>query len=1069
MTKITILHFSDIHWHPNSENDISIVINAMLRDIEDFKSKNKSIDIAIFSGDLVQSGTDIKHFEKAFELTLAPVIKAAKVPKERLFICAGNHDIDRNQVVKFMENGLKSSLKDLNSTNQFIDETNKGSTPNKVAFERLKNFNSFMRTKVYKPPNVLSNLMVQAFRFDVSGEEVGIALYNSAWRCTGAANDADRNSLIIGERNIDQGLSALEGCDIKIAVFHHPTDWLSDFDQSSVLGRLYSEFDLITHGHIHKSLPELRHTTSGSAIISQAGSLYNSREYPNSYQIIEVDTDSSQAVIHMRTFYDSPRRAFDAAINVNASGQLVCDFFARKKTSHNDEIRRYLRQVGLLIRGKESSHLDIGGALSSLNADARTTFVCPPLNTRRHSAVADSTESTRSIVETESEEVELEDLLRSSENLLIVAQREGGKTSLANHIAVLVSEGLSDKDRVPVIVGYQYLNKGRHGIYEEFNSYYKNSDFKMNCSNLLAQGDLLILVDDVILGDQHAEKKLLESLESYPGTRFILLADSSKLLGDPSRESLSNLLRIIYVKSLPRRSIREMTRRWCSITGTNDAETNDFIVKQLKENQLPRTGYMISLLIWAYQKQKKMERINEAFLLNAVIDSLLNKADFTKASRKEFDPISAEITLQEIAVFLRESNNISSMNSLNEFVLSFFKKKALDFNAIDVINQLITCGVLNKRGNDIQFKYKCFQEYFIAVKLRDDTNMCDQIVEHRAGNYSRELYLLSGLRRKNFDLLIRLKNRLETNIPSRLSSISSEEFSTIANQNVFDPSSHKKLTTIKTKKMSTDQVDNLLDAAEKEIETEVASPSKREIAAQKAEPGAATEKPKTDVRSISEFMNELSLFGSIIKNSEFDDGDIKDAALHFYMERMLQFQVFISQLMADLVSKFFNDTFGDYTELTSTTLSQTERDAIKGKMLIVMQKVLATISTLKITDDLATEKLKVTYRDFVDNPLNSSVARLFIALLMYDINQEGWVQKLKEMIDLNESSFMLDLVTDRLWHDLYTRYEPDTRRAQITSVVDHLMGKFGDVNSRKRTSRQAVEKAATLTQVRGRF
>lgn len=289
------------------------------------------VDVLVFSGDLVQSGSDLKHFEKAYDATIGPVAKILKIPKERIFICAGNHDIDRQQIIDFMEAGLKSTLNSTAATNKFIDKLEKGDPSSKSAFERLKNYNTFMRTRIHKPPNIYNQPMLQAFKFNHSGIEVGLSIFNTSWRCTGQPNDADRNFLIIGERTVDNALQLLDNCKLKIAIFHHPTDWISDFDQSSILARLYSGFDLIMHGHIHKPLPEQRFNTSGTALISQVGCLYNSREFPNSYQIITLDLDEERAKFQIRTFFDNPRREFDAAVNIAADGVFQCDMQLQKK------------------------------------------------------------------------------------------------------------------------------------------------------------------------------------------------------------------------------------------------------------------------------------------------------------------------------------------------------------------------------------------------------------------------------------------------------------------------------------------------------------------------------------------------------------------------------------------------------------------------------------------------------------------------------------------------------------------------------------------------------------------
>lgn len=1067
MSKFSILHISDIHWSPNNQNDVKIVIDALIRDLNSLVRDGVKVDALIFSGDLVQSGADIKHFEKAYDSIILQAAKAVNLPKERIFMCPGNHDIDRSQVIDFIELGLKASLKNTSATNNFIDKVNTGNASAKSAFDRLKNYNVFMRTRIYKPPNVSTSPMVNLFKFNSSDMKIGISIFNTAWRCTGQPNDADRNFLVLGERNVDSAITELEDCDLKIAVFHHPTDWLCDFDSSSVLARLYSGFDLIAHGHIHKPLPEQRFTTSGTALISQVGCLYNSRDYPNSYQIVTLDTETEKATFRIRTFFDNPRREFDAAVNVAAGGTFQCDMQLQKKNSASSEIRKQLREVSMLIRGKAASHLDIGGVFSSSNVDAKTTFVCPPLSTRKYAVSSETQDEGVKRTDPQDEDILIEKILNGPDNVLFMSQREGGKTSLANHICVLTSEGSTDKDRIPVIVRHKFLQKGRNGIIEEFQSYYKSAGRKLDCGALIRSGNLLVIVDDLDLSDKGAKSLIAEVISVYSEVKFIFFANSSGLVGDSVKDELSKLLRLVYVKPLPRRAIREMSRRWCQVTGNDDAATNTYIIRQVRENNLPRTGYMISLLIWAYQKQKKMEKINEAYLLNAVIDHLLNKSDFTQALRKSFDPVSAEITLQEIAMFLRERDGICTTNDLLEYIVKFFRQKALNFNALEIMKQLEFCGILVQQGDTIHFKYKCFQEYFIAVRLKENDYYRMDIVKNHARGYAREIYLMSGLRRRNDDVIKEIRLRLENNIPADFKAVDVSSFTRIAKQKVFDPGTHKKLTALKTKKITSNQVDDLLDATEKELEDRNISNPKKDRDHRPETKSATKENEEENVSSLADFMDEVSLLGAIVKNSEFDDGDLKYKSLTYYFELAVKCLVHMTNVMEQIIDKFINSELED-AQKSGRVLSVEDKTLMQSKLLFVMQRIMAVIISLKMSQDVATEKLHMTYVDLISSQDVTPEIKLFISLIMYDINQTDWEQVLKSSIDLNDSHFMLDVTTERLWHDLHTRYEPETRREQISRVVDYISDKFG-TDTNRRNTRQSVDKVSTITQARGRI
>src|SRR5579864_7156030 len=96
MTKAVWLHLSD--WHQQGrELDRRAVRDALLEDLEKRESIDErlaEIDFIVFSGDLAFNGAAEEYTAVAEEL-LRPVLEVTRVPKNRLFIVPGNHDLER--------------------------------------------------------------------------------------------------------------------------------------------------------------------------------------------------------------------------------------------------------------------------------------------------------------------------------------------------------------------------------------------------------------------------------------------------------------------------------------------------------------------------------------------------------------------------------------------------------------------------------------------------------------------------------------------------------------------------------------------------------------------------------------------------------------------------------------------------------------------------------------------------------------------------------------------------------------------------------------------------------------
>jgi len=245
MSEIKILHLSDLHYDSSKPKDTQIILDALWRDLEKFKD----IDLILFSGDLVKAGDRKDDFYKAYQVFITPLLEKNKLNIKDFFIVPGNHDIQLGKINKVIEKGLQEVLTDRESLNDFLDEEMKNGFEN---IERLEQFNNF-KTSFNSEHIVNSNKLFSTHVIEKKNVKIGIACLNSVWRATGAPDDGDRGKLLIGERQIDAALYDIKDCTIKIALYHHPLDCLTEYDQEDVERKLSKEFDFLFCGHLHNS------------------------------------------------------------------------------------------------------------------------------------------------------------------------------------------------------------------------------------------------------------------------------------------------------------------------------------------------------------------------------------------------------------------------------------------------------------------------------------------------------------------------------------------------------------------------------------------------------------------------------------------------------------------------------------------------------------------------------------------------------------------------------------------------------------------------------------------------
>jgi len=293
---ITWLHLSDLHLRTSQTYDSSIVLKALLRDItECICEYDLRLDFAVLSGDIAFASRSEEY--ALAQQFLDDLLKTTGLPKPRLFLVPGNHDIDRS-AISILAAGAKSILKSRDAVNSFLASD----ADRLLVFQRFHNYQDFINEYMGdEHPHFDSAHYFHAETIQASGLRVGILGLNSTWL---AASDEDRGRLLLGERQVRAALDTVQQADLHLAVMHHPFDWLQDFDRDDAEALLYSGCDFVLHGHMHQvGLPPAR-TPDIEALIIAAGACYETRQHPNSYNFVRLDLSAGRGTVYLRMYSD---------------------------------------------------------------------------------------------------------------------------------------------------------------------------------------------------------------------------------------------------------------------------------------------------------------------------------------------------------------------------------------------------------------------------------------------------------------------------------------------------------------------------------------------------------------------------------------------------------------------------------------------------------------------------------------------------------------------------------------------------------------------------------------------
>lgn len=326
MSRLNWLHLSD--WHQQGEDfDRRVVRDKLVEDISNrirIDACLEHVDFVVFSGDLAFSG-QAKEYDEARKQLLDPVMKAVGLDKNKLFIVPGNHDLDRDCITEYLPPGLQAHLSNAADVNKWLNDDCSRSH----AFEHFKNYREFIkRYNNQSSPDYASILTLKA-----AGKNIALFGINSSWmswrNMSGNGQVDDINHLVIGEPQIHDALREIESADVKIAVMHHPFEWLANFDRVLITSCLGRSFHFVLHGHEHMPQAQFITGIDGDYVIIPAGASYDRRiaenpRYTNSYNWVSLDFENGNGMVYFRRWSERQRR-WMADCDTYENGQFPLD------------------------------------------------------------------------------------------------------------------------------------------------------------------------------------------------------------------------------------------------------------------------------------------------------------------------------------------------------------------------------------------------------------------------------------------------------------------------------------------------------------------------------------------------------------------------------------------------------------------------------------------------------------------------------------------------------------------------------------------------------------------------
>ena len=304
--RVRVLHLSDTHfstkrWHSD------LLLKHLATDIETFTTNAEWFpDLIVWTGDIAMEGKR-EQFRLADEWLTQRILPMLRLSAERVVVVPGNHDVDRAHVTR-MTRLLRDDVLGVGTQDRVGAMFNTEDERRQI-HAPLAEFVSFMRsfsTSLTGEDSVWRSQIIK-----VGGRTVHVA-----GLCTSffAYDKNDQGKLVVGMYQLAKTLDPDIRADLTIALLHHPTMDLAEFDRAPVAKYLRTHSQLTLHGHVHDPdvVNEVRADSNHYTIAGGAADA--GLEFANAYHFIEWDfADHALRVWPRRwtgTTWDADRNAF---------------------------------------------------------------------------------------------------------------------------------------------------------------------------------------------------------------------------------------------------------------------------------------------------------------------------------------------------------------------------------------------------------------------------------------------------------------------------------------------------------------------------------------------------------------------------------------------------------------------------------------------------------------------------------------------------------------------------------------------------------------------------------------
>ena len=726
-----ILHIGDLHFKPKNAYDQNKIQNSLIKCL----SSIEKVDFIFFSGDLVFSGSNPNHFKDAHNYLFSPLLTHFKITEKELFICEGNHDIDRGRIVKAIitEFENKSTINREYLENWYKKESN----DRNASLSSSQNYYDYLISLGKEEEDIIDNL-VSVYVRKSGNYKVGIVTLNSSWF---SADREDKNQLLFLPDKLEEAISRIQKCEFKIVMQHHPLSFYKENLSFTIQDLIHSNFNILLTGHVHKEYVETRFKNNNGIYCNttKASLCYDGGKI--GFSIIEVNLADCDHMKIQRYHYIQSEDIFasldDVIVPIPSSEERFNLNVLRKKI-----LNLYYLEL------KQANQL-----LLEYNEDEKSSFL--DTFTEPHLSKSSDEQSTISDI---TYKLTFNELKENDNNYLIFGKDKCGKTSLLKKLLLDFLHDYADLGKIPIFIDYKHLETGT----EDFNviklltTYYSIN--KKEAEKIVERENLILLIDNIDTGSP-IHNQIINFLSENRKIRFI--ACSEYLTSRIFAEELDHLeYDKIFFKKLGRTEIRNYAKKLSNIKVEEHEIIIDKVTQLCKQLQLPANFWTISLIILIYKKGNDDYTKNLFSILDSCVDEMLQKKRFIfEKNDVKFEQYKT--LCSQIAFGLYSDHRDKEYSATDSEIINIIQEYKLRnprviISSSEIFNFLHESGFFKKKyDGNFTFRLNGIFEYFLAYYIKENEDFKNSLIASNTAylDFKNELEIYSGFNRADKDFL----------------------------------------------------------------------------------------------------------------------------------------------------------------------------------------------------------------------------------------------------------------------------------------------------------------------------